>query len=325
MSSPPVGRHTSSLPAGHDRAPSSGMVAVAALVGVAIVYGATYSTMKGAVTATDPLGFLAARFGIGALVLWPFVRRRPRRAGELKAGLAGGVALWVGYTCQAVGLKSTTSAASALALNLMVIVIPVANAVLAHRLPRLRTMGATVGAAIGVHLMAGGGLGDRLGIMLSLAAAIAFAAHVLICAATASCHDPLRLTAIQLGVVAVGCTVLGFGDGVSIAAVETWPAAVALGVVASAGAISLQLWAQRSLEAPTVAVTMCLEAVVALGVGYYLGEPVAGTAGWGVLAVLLAIVITATDKTTIGSTPSVTRHGGSATTTLAAIAAAPPA
>jgi drug/metabolite transporter (DMT)-like permease len=243
-------------PAGHRSARRPGMVALAALVGVAIVYGASYSTMKAAVTATGPLEFLTARFGIGALVLWPFVRRRPRHAGELKAGLAGGLALWVGYTCQAVGLQTTSSAASALALNLMVIVIPIANAVLAKRLPRLRTIGASMGAAFGVHLLADGGLGDRLGLILSLAAAVAFAAHVLICDATASRHDPLRLTAIQLAVVAVGCTVLGFGDGISLAAVETWPAAVALGVVASAGAISLQLWAQRSLAAPTVAVTI---------------------------------------------------------------------
>jgi hypothetical protein len=43
-------------------------------------------------------------------------------------------------------------------------------------------------------------------------------------------------------------------------------------------------------------------------VGYHLGERVAGTAGWGVLAVLLAIVITAMDTTSIESTPTVTRR-----------------
>ena len=66
--------------------------------------------------------FLAVRFLIGALVLWPLRPARPSSPASCATGSGRGAA--VGYVLQTVGLQYTGSATSAFITYLLVVFVP---------------------------------------------------------------------------------------------------------------------------------------------------------------------------------------------------------
>ena len=189
------------------------------LAACALLFGSTFLVMKQAVAEVQPLTFLALRFGFAALVLWPLARRRPRTPGELRHGLLAGVALLCGYVLQVTGLRHTSSTRSAFITYLLIVLVPLMEAVVLRRRLRASTAIGVIVALVGLVLLvgpgegAGGGFG--LGEVLTLLCAFAFGAHIVILDRYAHLHDPMRLTQVQLLVVtgccAVGATVSGVG------------------------------------------------------------------------------------------------------------------
>lgn len=257
----------------------------------AVLFGTTFVVVKDAVADVEPVPFLAVRFLLGGLVMIPVAARRPRTHGELRAGLLCGAALLLGYVFQTVGLQYTTASISAFITYLLVVMVPVISAAVLRRPPTMpTTVGVVLGTA-GLFLLTGKGLSLGRGELLTLAAALSFAIHIVLLAEFAPRFDPLRLNAVQLLVTGVGCLVPGFFLGGYAFTSRAWIAAAYTAVAVSALALGLQLWGQQRVGPTRTSLLLMIEPVSAAVLGYLLGERLGVRGALGAAIILLGIMV----------------------------------
>ncbi|MBU1700844.1 MAG: DMT family transporter [Candidatus Eisenbacteria bacterium] len=172
----------------------------AALLGVAFIWGITFSLVKEALTDGPPCFFLALRFLIATIILSPFTLRGtgwPWRSGALL-----GILLAAGYITQTIGLQSIEPGRSAFLTGLAVVFVPLLGGLFRwDRLSRWDLFG-TFLAWVGVTFLTGwifhpGGRW-QVGDLLTLACAVTFALHILVVGRSSPRHSILRLTWIQI-------------------------------------------------------------------------------------------------------------------------------
>lgn len=274
-----------------DSTPKHRGTATAALLAATAVWGATFVTVKDALAASDSFTFLALRFGVGALAAallsLPGLRDVGRWSAVVRPGLILGVLLYGGYTLQTVGLETTTPARAAFITGLTVVFVPFVSWRLSGQRPPPRAFLAPLVALVGLQRLTGVSLSDPIptGDALTLGCAVLYACHIAATGRLGQGLPSLPLTAVQLAVVAVL-------SAASLPLVERrfeptggyWAAVLFTGVVASAAAIGVQVWAQTQITAVRAAVIYSLEPVFALtwalvtGLGWPSGAELAGGA-----------------------------------------------
>lgn len=278
---------------------SSRLLAHLALTAAAVLFGATYSMVQEAIEEVDIAAFLAVRFLIGAAVLTPFARRRPAAAGLGRAGLACGLVLLAAYVLQTVGLRYTTSSASAFLTYLFVVIVPLLSAVVLRRRPAPATLLALSFATAGLVMLHNGRWQLGWGELLTVGCAVALAVHILLLGRFAPRYDPVRFTAVQLATVGVACLVPGgLGGGYGFTAFA-WVAAVTTGIAVSAVAFLLQMWAQKVLSPTRTALLLLIEPIVAALFGFIAGDQLGflDLAGAGLILMgVLAVTFTSSDR-----------------------------
>ena len=282
------------FPAPQDPAPPTAhrWQADGALVVAAFFFGTTFLLVQGALEEADPVPFLAVRFLIGAAVLGLLGRRRPASPGEVRDGVAAGVALLVAYVLQTIGLQYTNQSTSAFITYLLVVLVPVLTFVFLGRRPHPLTLVGLVPAVAGLALLTGGAdVGLGRGEVLTLGCAVAFAAHIVVLGETAARHDAVRLTCVQVGTVGLACLAASpFTGGLSMPA-TAFGAAAFTGVFATALAFFAMVWAQRIVSPTRAALILLLEPVFAAFVARATGESLAAAAAAGGALILGAVVV----------------------------------
>jgi len=249
------------------------------LLAVVLVWGTTFSLVKAALAEVSPLLFNLLRMGVAFLVLaainWPALRGLTRK--DLQFGAFAGLFLGLGYQFQTAGLDHTTPSKSAFITGLVVVIVPLLSAIphVAVKGTPKPTLAIYCGALLaffglvllttkpgsGAALLAGLGIGE----WLTLACAIAFAAHLLTLARAASIVTARRLATLQIGFAALTMIVtLPLGGrphfhGTPI----VWIALVVTAVLATAAAFTIQSWAQQHIRASHIALIFTLEPVFA--------------------------------------------------------------
>ena len=102
------------------------------LVGVTILWGATFAFIKNEMVDTQPSVFVALRFGIASLLgllLWHGNLRR-LDARTRRRGVVLGLLYGTGFLLQTVGMQHTTASASAFVTGTMVVFVPIVNRLL---------------------------------------------------------------------------------------------------------------------------------------------------------------------------------------------------
>lgn len=262
-----------------------------ALVVAAFFFGTTFLVVKDAVDDAGPIAFLAARFGIGTLALWPFARRAPSTPGLARDGVIVGAALLAGYVFQTIGLQYTSASASAFITYLLVAFVPLLAALKLRRPPTGPTVAGVVLACVGLWLLTGARPTLGRGELLTVGCAIAFALHVVLLADHSRRHAAVRLNMAQLAVVAVGCVVPGMFLGGYSFPLTSWVAAAFTGVFASAFALGMQIWAQARVEPSTSALVLTLEPVFAAVLGYVTGERLGWVGAAGAALILAGVLV----------------------------------
>lgn len=286
-------RVTTVLP--HDEAGSATRGDMA-LVTAALCFGSTFVVVQDAVGRVEPVPFLAARFLLGAAVLWPLARRRPSTPGELRDGGLAGVALLAGYVLQTVGLQYTGSATSAFITYLLVVFVPMLGLVVLRRRPHPVTLVGIAVAVVGLVLLTDPGSGGDAGgfgrgEVLTIGCAVAFAIHVIVLGETAHRHDPVRLAAVQVAFVGGACAIPGVwlgGYGFPVPAVA---AVIATAVVATALAFVLQVTGQRTVPPARAALLLLLEPVSAGVLAAFGGDPLRPVQVAGAALILIAVAL----------------------------------
>lgn len=253
-----------------------------ALLGATAIWGATFVTVKDALASADAFTFVALRFTVGALAAGAFAWPRLGSAEVWRRGGLLGVLLYGGYALQTVGLETTSPARSAFITGLTVVFVPFVSWALARRRPSVPAFVAPLLAMAGLQRMTGvtwGGGPLLIGDVLTLGCAVVYATHIATTSHLAQRSrtpaDPWAVTAVQLAVTAaLAAASLPFVERRFEPTPGFWGAVVFTGVVASALAIGVQVWAQQRLTAVRAAVIYSLEPVFALAWAAAMG------AGW---------------------------------------------
>ena len=271
--------------------PSRGAGALA-LVLAGFLFGSTFLVVQDAVDRAAVVPFLAARFLVGALVLWPLARRRPSTPGVARDGVLAGLSLLVGYLFQTFGLRSTDSSTSAFITYLLVVMVPLMGVVRFRRLPGPNVAVGVVLAVSGLFLLSGGVAGIGRGELLTVGAALCFALHIVILGEVSGRHDAVRLTMWQALTVGVACLVPGaFAPGGYSFDAGVWAAVAFTGVGATALAFWCMAWAQQVVPESQAAIILLLEPVSAGVLGVLVGEDLGWSGAAGAALILVAVVV----------------------------------
>ena len=245
------------------------LAATAALVGVTAVWGSTFVMVKDAVERMPVLDFLAVRFALATAVMMALRPAALARLGPVgrRRGAVLGVALGLAYLGQTVGLQHTSAAVSGFVTGMFVVFTPVTAGLLLRReIGRTAWAGVAL-ATVGLAVLSLRGLALGYGELLTLAAALGFALHIVGLGEWSHRHPAggaFGLAVAQMGTVAVLCSLAALPGGlVRPPDATAWVAVVVTAVPATALAFVVQTWAQARLSPTRAAVVMTMEPVFA--------------------------------------------------------------
>jgi drug/metabolite transporter (DMT)-like permease len=266
-----------------------------ALIGLAVMWGATFPLGKFILDYLAPFGYLSLRFSLATLLLLPFA---VRRGGGLpwrtwRWALLVGAALFGGYAFQTTGLRIASATLSAFITALSVVLVPVFGAFWGRKPTTFEWLGvgcATAGLGL---LTLQGATRPGLGELLLLGCAVCFAWHILFLDRVSGEAHPLVLGWAQAVMVALlaGALVPTEPRPVAVPPVVGWSVA-GMGVVASAAAFSIMAWAQRYTHPTHAGLCLAVEPVAAaLFARWFTGELLTGRQWAGAGLILLGIVL----------------------------------
>ena len=255
---------------GRDRA-STFSWADAAVLGVAVVWGASYPVAKAAVAFAPVLLLIAIRFGVSTLTMGLVMHAEilEARPGDLLRGAALGLVLALIYLAETFGVASTTASNAAFIISLCTLLTPLIDHALARRLP---PAGIVVGACLccaGVAVLSGGLSSLGRGDVLMLAAAVLRACMVVATQRVMAGRklSSAALTSVQAAVVTVVAVMVMLATGASGLVVPWrlgfWLAVAFLSLFCTIGAFYIQNAAVRRTSPTRVVFLMGTEPVFA--------------------------------------------------------------
>lgn len=239
----------------------------AILILITMFWGGTFLAVQYAVTLSDPFFFVGLRFATAAIAVAIIsLKTLPGLTmTELKAGLAIGVSIAMGYSLQTWGLQTIPSSKSAFITAMYVPLVPLLQWLCLRRMPGVMSCIGIVLAFIGLILLAGPD--DNLlalgkGEIITLVGAVAIAAEIILISAWAGKVDVKRVTVVQLATASLVAFLAMIPAGESVPPISSGLVIVALGLGIFSAIIQVTMnWAQRSVS-PTRATVI------------YTGEPV---------------------------------------------------
>jgi drug/metabolite transporter (DMT)-like permease len=244
------------------------------LTAVTAVWGSTFFLIKDVVTVLPVADFLAVRFWVAAAAMLVLFARPLRRldARAWRRGLALGVVYGVAQLLQTWGLEHTSASVSGFVTGMYVVLTPVLAAVLLrHRTPPTTWLAVGLATA-GLAVLSLRGLSVGFGEAVTLAGAAVYALHIVGLGAWSSHRDAVGLSTVQMLGIAATCTVFAVPDGVTLpSGGGQWAAVLYMALVAGAGALVVQTWAQAHLPATRAAIVMTTEPVFAAVFAVLLG------------------------------------------------------
>lgn len=267
----------------------------AALVGNTLIWGATFVLVKDALQHVSPMVYIALRFTLAAVVMFLAYGRALQRKSVL-AGTIAGVFLFLGYFFQTTGLQYTTPSKSAFYTSLSIPLVPFLGSLVYQKAPRWMEVAGIVVATLGMLMLTAEGsrLSWDKGSLLSIACAVAFAAHIVTVGYFADRASFETVAVTQITVVAVLAS-LSFRFVETPVLHWTGEAVTAILVTALLGtalAFTIQAWAQQHTTATRTALIFALEPVWAwLTSWWLLGERLSGKARLGGVLILGGVLL----------------------------------
>ncbi|AJB70519.1 EamA family transporter [Enterobacter hormaechei] len=269
----------------------------AILILITMFWGGTFLAVQYAVTMSDPFFLVGLRFATAAIAvaLISLKTLRGLTLRELKAGVAIGVAIAMGYSLQTWGLQSISSSKSAFITAMYVPLVPLLQWLCLGRMPGLMSCIGIVLAFIGLILLAGPennllALGP--GEIITLVGTVAIAAEIILISAWAGKVDVKRVTVVQLATVSLVAFATMVPAGESVPPMSTGLIVVALGLGIFSAIIQVTMnWAQRSVSPTRATVIYTGEPVWAGIFGRLAGERLPLLALVGAAFIILGVLV----------------------------------
>jgi len=269
----------------------------AILILITMFWGGTFLAVQYAVTLSDPFFFVGLRFATAAIAVAIIsLKTLPGLTmTELKAGLAIGVSIAMGYSLQTWGLQSIPSSKSAFITAMYVPLVPLLQWLCLRRMPGVMSCIGIVLAFIGLILLAGPD--DNLlalgpGEMITLVGAVAIAAEIILISAWAGKVDVKRVTVVQLATASLVAFLSMLPAGESVPPLSSGLVIVALGLGIFSAIIQVTMnWAQRSVSPTRATVIYTGEPVWAGIFGRRPGEPLPLLALVGAAFIIAGVLV----------------------------------
>jgi drug/metabolite transporter (DMT)-like permease len=253
------------------------MLATLGLLALTAVWGSTFVLIKDVVGRMPVADFLAVRFVIAAVVMLALFARPVWRMSrqQILRGLLLGVIYGAGQLLQTWGLARIAPSVSGFVTGMYVVFTPI----LALLLLRQRMSGvvwlAVLMSTAGLGLLSLNGVSIDLGVWLTLASAALYALHIVGLGQWSRQGEAFGMSAVQMVAIALVCLLATLPHGPVLPPDRsTWFAVLYMALVAGAGAMLMQTWAQSHLPATRAAIVMTTEPVFAAAFAVALGSDV---------------------------------------------------
>jgi len=276
----------------------AGWLVDCSLIGVALIWGATFVIVKQALSDVSTLLFLTIRFALATLALALIFGHQFKNGFDkrsIRGGIIAGVLLFSGYVLQTFGLKYTSASKTGFITGLYIPLVPLFSSLVYKKVPRLAEILGVVTAFVGMTLMSlqNDILTISPGDMLVACCAVVYAFHILVLGRFAASGNAGILAVMQIATGAcIGASTFWWAEPVHIQWTSgLWIALVITSVFATALAFTVQSWAQRYSSPTRTALIFSLEPVFAWGTSYLVAGEVLSRRGTLGAALILAGIL----------------------------------
>ncbi|MHB8852772.1 MAG: DMT family transporter [Ignavibacteriaceae bacterium] len=181
------------------------------LLFITIIWGATFVIIKGALSEITPMLFIAVRFTLAAVLLFPFFFRSVLNSSKetIKDGLILGVIYFLGFATQTIGLQYTTATKSAFITGTFVLFTPIFQLIFEKKIPGKGNLIGILFVILGLIFLSSKGenaldvfseigSGFNIGDLFTLICAVFFAMYLVYLDISSKKHDYKPLVFIQI-------------------------------------------------------------------------------------------------------------------------------
>jgi drug/metabolite transporter (DMT)-like permease len=252
-----------------------GLLATIGLLVMTAVWGSTFVLIKDVVDRMPVADFLAVRFVVAAIAMFALFHRHVARLSrrQLWRGAVLGAVYGSGQLLQTWGLSMISPSVSGFVTGMYVVFTPIlATVLLRQRMPPIVWLAVGL-ATFGLALLSLNGFSVDKGVWLTLLSALLYGLHIVGLGHWSRADEAFGLSAVQMAVIAFVCLLATTGHGGPMLPPDrgAWMATLYMALIAGAGAMLMQTWAQAHLPATRAAIVMTTEPVFAAGFAVLLG------------------------------------------------------
>ena len=270
------------------------------IIAATIIWGSSFVIVKDVTNSMPPAWILVVRFTVAAIIMAvAFLKYRELyfERSHVGFGLLFGLAMFLAYYTQTIGITDTTPGKNAFLTGTYCVIVPFLAWVLVRRRPNRYNIVAAILCIVGIGFISlDGSLTIRFGDAMTLVCAVFYALHIILVSQFAQGRNIYVLTMWQFVGVAICSLIVGglFEPMPDWAAVpmDCWISLAYLAVACTTVALLFQNIGQAHLPPASAALLLSLEAVFGVAFSVALGaETLTLRIGFGFALVFAAIII----------------------------------
>ena len=270
------------------------------IIAATIIWGSSFVIVKDVTNSMPPAWILVVRFTAAAIIMAvAFLKYRELyfERSHVGFGLLFGLAMFLAYYTQTIGITDTTPGKNAFLTGTYCVIVPFLAWVLVRRRPNRYNIVAAVLCIVGIGFISlDGSLTMRFGDAMTLVCAVFYALHIILVSQFAQGRNIYVLTMWQFAGVAICSLFVGglFEPMPDWAAVpmDCWVSLAYLAVACTTVALLFQNIGQAHLPPASAALLLSLEAVFGVAFSVALGaETLTLRIVFGFALVFVAIIV----------------------------------
>jgi drug/metabolite transporter (DMT)-like permease len=253
---------------------------------VALIWGSTFPVIKIALDSMSPFAFNAVRFLISCLFFIPFLKKE-----SFVIGFKIGIASFLGYAFQTVGLEYTTATNAGFITSTYVVLTPIIAYLIYKVRFDTRDVASIILAFLGIYFLSGYS-GFNIGDILMLLCALAFGAEIAMISHHSRLNNPTMLAFWQTFAIFILSTPFAAFTTAKFEINESVIAALLItAFFATFIAKMLQNWLQSYTKPSDAAVILSMEGVFShLFSAFLLAEMLNMLEYFGAFLILVAVI-----------------------------------
>lgn len=246
-------------------------LAIGGLILVTVIWGGGFVASDMALESMKPFQIMMVRFLLASVLMGMISLGQKNREeksvdciGAIRAGILMGIALFVGFSLQIIGLQYTTPSKNAFLTALNVVIVPfIAFIILKKKIGVKGIIGAIL-SVVGVALLSlNGNLTLGLGDALTLICAVGFAFQIFFTSEFVKKYPVSVLNMVQMitAFVLSAVSLVFFGETDFQVTTQGWLSVLYLGVISTTLCYLLQTACQRYVDETKAAIVLSMESV----------------------------------------------------------------